>query len=100
MRQTFLQQFNPAAPVEEGPEGCRPGMWAEFLVGKLDLYGLVGTFELNLGCHRWVSRAGARVLIGFIHKNNQYPNGGTIPTAWLRLSASATLKVKVTTPPP
>jgi hypothetical protein len=25
-------------------------------------------------------------LIGFVHKNNQYTNGGTIPTAWLRLS--------------
>jgi len=36
-----------------------------------------------------VSRVRARTLIGFVHKNNQYTNGGIIPTAWLRLSQPA-----------
>ena len=64
-------------------------MRAELLVGELDLDGLIGTFELNFRCHRLVSRACARRLIGFIHKNNQSTNGGASPTALLRLSALA-----------
>src|SRR4051794_16945466 len=63
-------------------------MRAKLLVGKLDLDGLIGTFELNCWCHRLVRRACARRLIGFIHKNNQSTNGGASPTALLRLSAA------------
>ena len=60
-------------------------MRAEFLIRKLDLNGLTGTFELNFRGHRLVSRARARDLIDFLHKNNQHTNGGSSPTAWLRL---------------
>ena len=55
------------------------------LVSELDLNGLIGGFELNFRCHRLVSWAWARRLIGFIHKNNQSTNGGLSPTALLRL---------------
>src|SRR5882724_11153092 len=60
-------------------------MRAELLVGKLDLDGLIGTFKFNSRCHRLVSRACARRLIGFVHNNNQSTNGGANPTALLRL---------------
>ena len=60
VRQAFLQQGNPARPVKEGPKSGRPGVRAEFLVGELDLNGLVGALELNLRCHRLVSGACAR----------------------------------------
>ena len=86
MRQAFLQQGNPATPMYKRPKSCRPSMRAELLVGKLDLDGLIGTFKLNSRCHRLVSRACARRLIGFIHKNIQSTNGGASPTASLRLS--------------
>ena len=91
MRQTTFQQADPATAVKERPESGRPGMRAEFLVGKLDLDGLAAAFELNGRCHRLVRRVRARTLIGFVHKNNQYTNGGTIPTAWLRLSRKTLL---------
>src|SRR5216684_4207883 len=91
MWQTFFQQGNPSAPMQEGPKSCCPGVRAELLVGELDLDGLMGAFELNLWCHRLVSRACARRLIGFIHKDNQSTNGGLSPTALLRLSASRKL---------
>ena len=86
MRQAFFQQGNPPAPVQKGPKSCRPGVRAELLVSELDLNGLIGGFELNFRCHRLVSWACARRLIGFIHKNNQSTNGGLSPTALLRLS--------------
>src|SRR5438552_11959304 len=85
MRQAFFQQGNPPAPVQKGPKSCRPGVRAELLVSELDLNGLIGGFELNFRCHRLVSWACARRLIGFIHKNNQSTNGGLSPTALLRL---------------
>src|SRR6266404_6325356 len=87
MRQASFQQCNPAASVQKAPKSCRPGMRTELLVAELDLDGLIGTFKLNFRCHRLVSRACARRLIGFIHKNNQSTNGGLSPTALLRLSA-------------
>src|SRR5829696_3342300 len=86
MGQTLFQQSNPPAAVQKRPKGCRPGVRAELLVGELDLNGLVGGLELNFGRHRLVSRACARRLIGFIHKNNQSTNGGFSSTAWIRLS--------------
>src|SRR6266436_3294355 len=86
MRQALLQQSNPAAPMQKGPKSCCPRMRAELLVGELDLNGLIGAFELNFGRHRLVSRACAHRLIGFVHKNNQSTNGGSSPTALLRLS--------------
>src|SRR2546428_2226379 len=86
MRQAFFQQGNPPAPVQKAPKSCRPGVRAELLVSELDLNGLMGGFELNFRCHRLVSWACARRLIGFIHKNNQSTNGGLSPTALLRLS--------------
>src|SRR2546425_10057362 len=85
MRQAFFQQGNPPAPVQKAPKSCRPGVRAELLVSELDLNGLMGGFELNFRCHRLVSWACARRLIGFIHKNNQSTNGGLSPTALLRL---------------
>ena len=85
MRQASFQQPNPAAPVQKGPERCRPGVRAKLLIGELDLDGLIGAFELNSLRHRLVSRACAPRLIGFIHKNNQSTNGGASPTALLRL---------------
>src|SRR5882757_10163203 len=88
MWQTSFQQGNPSTPMQEGPKSCCPGVRAELLVGELDLDGLMGAFELNSRCHRLVSRACARRLIGFIHKNNQSTNGGASPTAWLRLSTT------------
>src|SRR2546426_289233 len=88
MRQAFFQQGNPPAPVQKAPKSCRPGVRAELLVSELDLNGLMGGFELNFRCHRLVSWACARRLIGFIHKNNQSTNGGLSPTALLRLSRS------------
>ena len=60
-------------------------MRAKLLVGELDLNGLIGAFELNSLRHRLVSRACARRLFVFIHKNNQLTNGGASPTALLRL---------------
>jgi hypothetical protein len=33
-------------------------------------------------------------LIGFVHKNNQYTNGGIIPTAWLRLSRNHAIETQ------
>src|ERR1700687_4702928 len=71
--------------MQKGPKRCRPGMRAKLLVGKLDLNGLIGALELNSLCHRLVSRACARRLFVFIHKNNQLTNGGASPTALLRL---------------
>ena len=65
-------------------------MRAKLLVGALDLNGLIGAFELNSLRHRLVSRACARRLFVFIHKNNQLTNGGASPTALLRLRKSAT----------
>src|SRR5437899_12239486 len=85
MRQAFFQQGNPPATVQKAPKSCRPGVRAELLVSELDLNGLIGGFELNFRCHRLVSWACARRLIGFIHKNNQSTNGGLSPTALLRL---------------
>src|SRR5437867_7956029 len=58
---------------------------AELLVGEFDLDGLIGTLELNFRCHRLVSRACARGLIGFVHTNDQPTDGGVSPTASLRL---------------
>ena len=66
-------------------------MRAKLLVGELDLNGLIGAFELNSLRHRLVSRACARRLFVFIHKNNQLTNGGASPTALLRLSLQAFL---------
>src|SRR6266567_7217930 len=86
MRQALFQQSNPPAPVQKGPKSCCPGVRAELLVGELDLNGLIGGFELYFRCHRLVSWACARRLIGFIHKNNQSTNGGLSSTALLRLS--------------
>lgn len=60
VRQAFLQQWNPTRPVQEGPKSGRPGVRAELLVGELDLNGLMGALELNLRCHRLVSRACVR----------------------------------------
>ena len=60
MREAFFQQANPAAAVQEGPEGRRPRMRAELLIGELNLDGLIGALKLNLGRHRLVSRACAR----------------------------------------
>ena len=81
MGQALFQHRNPAAAMQKRPESGRPGMGAEFLIGKLDLNGLVGALELNLGCHRLVNWACVRGLIGFVHKNNQSTNGGTSPTS-------------------
>src|SRR5439155_14037158 len=94
MRQAFFQQGNPPAPVQKGPKSCRPGVRAELLVSELDLNGLIGAFELNFRCHRLVSWACARRLIGFIHKNNQSTNGGLSPTASLRLSAGSIVTLR------
>src|SRR5258707_14329051 len=99
MWQTYFQQGNPSAPMQEGPKSCRPGVRAELLVGELDLDGLMGAFELNLRCHRLVSRACARRLIGFIHKNNQSTNGDLSPTALLRLRAVSSSRVRERCPP-
>jgi len=93
MRQAFFQQGNPPAPVQKGPKSCRPGVRAELLVSELDLNGLIGAFELNFRCHRLVSWACARRLIGFIHKNNQSTNGGLSPTALLRLRAATAARL-------
>ena len=60
MWQAFFQQPNPSAPVQKRPERSRSGVRAELLVGELDLNGLVGALELNLGRHRLVSRVCAR----------------------------------------
>ena len=60
MRQRFAEQLDPAAAPQKRPERCCPGVGAELLVGKLDLDGLTGTLELNLGSHRLVRRACAR----------------------------------------
>ena len=60
MRQAFFQQANPAAAMQKRPEGGRPRMRAELLVGELDLDGLIGALELNFRRHRLVSRACAR----------------------------------------
>jgi hypothetical protein len=62
MRQAFLQQINPTAPVQKGPKRGGPSLRTELLVGELDLDGLIGSFELNLRCHRLVNRACARRL--------------------------------------
>ena len=57
---------------------------AKLLVGQLDLNGLIGTFKLDSG----ESGACPR-LNGFLHKKQSIHksiNGGTCPTALLRLS--------------
>jgi len=71
--------------MQKRPERCRPGVRTELLVGEFDLDGLIGAFELNSRCHRLVSRACAHRLLVFLHKDNQLTNGGSSPTALLRL---------------
>ena len=77
-----MESSRPAKRTKTGG----PSMRTELLVGELDLDGLIGSFELNLRCHRFGEPGVCPTIALFSSTTNHSPFGGPFSTAWVRLS--------------